>query len=261
MSNSLFTQGVFNTQRSQQATETAAKPATEKASENSLKPFSKSQREGVGFTSQRAREQLCELLRASGISNEQVLKVIANTPRHLFVDEALWPHAYQNRTLPIGHGQTISQPWVVARMTELLLAKGVPQKVLEVGTGCGYQTAVLSALVPELHSAERIAELQQRAGNVLARLGNLKPQFSLSDGSWGLPEQAPFDGILVTAAPVEVPEALLDQLAIGGRLVIPAGPDGGQRLQVFDRLADNDYEQQYLDEVAFVPLRSGVIRE
>ncbi len=225
----------------------------------SIAAFTKTQREGVGFTSQRARDQLCDLLRASGIRDEQVLKVIANTPRHLFVDEALWPHAYQNRTLPIGHAQTISQPWVVARMTELLLAKGVPQKVLEVGTGCGYQTAVLSALVPELHSAERIAELQQRAARVLARLGNVKPQFSLSDGSWGLSEQAPFDGILVTAAPVEVPEALLDQLAIGGRLVIPAGPDGAQRLQVFDRLGEHDYEQQYLDEVAFVPLRSGVV--
>ncbi|MDD9893577.1 MAG: protein-L-isoaspartate(D-aspartate) O-methyltransferase [Gammaproteobacteria bacterium] len=226
---------------------------------NSQTAFSRADREGVGFTSQRARDQLCEQLRDSGIRSEQVLQVIASTPRHLFVDQALWPHAYQNRTLPIGHGQTISQPWVVARMTELLLAKKKPQKVLEVGTGCGYQTAVLSALVPELHSAERIAELQERAKSVLNRLGIAHPQFSLSDGCWGLDVQAPFDGILVTAAPVEVPEALLDQLAVGGRLVIPAGPDGRQRLQVFDRVAENDFEQQYLDDVAFVPLKSGVI--
>lgn len=254
MSNSLFSQGVFNTQR--QASE--EKPETSTIAQP-LVAFTAAQRAGVGFTSQRARDQLRELLRAGGIRDEQVLSVIANTPRHLFVDEALWPHAYQNRTLPIGHGQTISQPWVVARMTELLLAKGRPQKVLEVGTGCGYQTAVLSALVAELTTVERIAELQQRAQAVLARLLPSQPQFQLSDGNWGLPELAPFDGILVTAAPVEVPEALLEQLAIGGRLVIPAGPDGAQRLQLFERVAEHDYEHQYLDHVAFVPLKPGVI--
>lgn len=258
LTSSLFTQGVFNTQRDEQPSASAAE-SRKKLTPNSQTAFSRADREGVGFTSQRARDQLCEQLRDSGIRSEQVLEVIAATPRHLFVDQALWPHAYQNRTLPIGHGQTISQPWVVARMTELLLAKKKLQKVLEVGTGCGYQTAVLSALVPELYSAERIAELQERAKSVLNRLGITHPQFSLSDGSWGLDTQAPFDGILVTAAPVEVPEALLDQLAIGGRLVIPAGPDGRQRLQVFDRVAENDFEQQYLDDVAFVPLKSGVI--
>lgn len=215
----------------------------------------------MGFTSQRARNQLCRLLRDSGIQNEDVLSAIGSTPRHLFVDAALWPHAYQNRTLPIGFGQTISHPWVVARMTELLLAKGLPQKVLEVGTGCGYQTAILSALVPTLYTVERIDELQQRAISVLGRLGITKPEFSMSDGGWGRSDHAPFDGILVAAAPVEVPDSLLDQLAIGGRLVIPAGPNGKQRLQVFDRLGENDYEQQYLDEVAFVPLKTGVVTE
>lgn len=255
MTSSLFTQGVFNTQR----VEASDLAESSKSTTDNTAPFSKTDLEGVGFTSQRAREQLCEQLKESGIRNGKVLQTIASIPRHLFVDQALWPHSYQNRTLPIGHGQTISQPWVVARMTELLLAKGTPQKVLEVGTGCGYQTAVLSCLVPELYSVERIAELQDRAKQVLSRLGIVKPEFGLSDGNWGQQENAPFDGILVTAAPVEVPEALLDQLAVGGRLVIPAGPDGRQRLQVFDRVAEHDFEQQYLDDVAFVPLKSGIV--
>lgn len=223
-----------------------------------LPVFSRAERAGVGFTSQRARNQLTSALRDSGIANEQVLAVMAEVPRHLFVDAALSQHAYQNRTLPIGQGQTISQPWVVARMTELLLAPKRPQKVLEVGTGCGYQTAVLSALVPQVWTVERIAELQTRAVSSLTRLGVSNVEFSLSDGNWGWQDLAPFDAIIVTAAPNEVPESLLDQLAIGGRLVIPAGPNGKQRLQVFDRIAEHDFEQQYLDDVAFVPLRAGV---
>lgn len=252
--NTLFSQGVFNTKRDSHSDSKAPSPELP-----ALAPFSPQQRQGVGFTSKRARQQLLNQLIDANIRDERVLQAIAQTPRHLFVDEALWPHAYQNRTLPIGCGQTISQPWVVARMTELLIARGIPQKVLEVGTGCGYQTAILSALVPQLYSVERIAELQNKARITLNRLGDNKPQFSLSDGHWGNAEQAPYDGILVTAAPVDVPESLLDQLAVGGRLVIPAGPDGKQRLQVFDRLSENDYEQQYLDEVAFVPLKTGVV--
>lgn len=223
-----------------------------------LPRFTASEKAGVGFTSQRARNQLIDALRDSGIADERVLSVMAEVPRHLFVDDALSQHAYQNRTLPIGQGQTISQPWVVARMTELLLAPKQPKKVLEVGTGCGYQTAILAALVENVYSVERIAELQARALNSLGRLGVENVSFSLSDGNWGWQEPAPYDAIIVTAAPQEVPENLLDQLAVGGRLVIPAGPNGKQRLQVFDRVAEHDFEQQYLDEVAFVPLRSGV---
>lgn len=256
MSSSLFSRRVFNTQRDPAAAEIALPPI-----ENPPTAFSREQIEGVGFTSQRARGQLKTQLKELGIYNDAVLDAIASVPRHLFVDEALWPHAYQNRTLPIGHGQTISQPWVVARMTELLLERRRRNKVLEIGTGCGYQTAVLAELVPQLYSVERIADLQIRAQRVLSRLPITQPQLSLSDGGWGVSEHAPFDGILVAAAPVDVPESLLDQLAIGGRLVIPAGPNGKQRLQVFDRLSEHDYEQQYLDEVAFVPLKSGVVTE
>lgn len=257
MTSSLFTHRVFNTQLGAAPDAPTTEPVAVQAPVE-LAGFTAAEKAGVGFTSQRARNQLIDVLREAGIANEQVLSVMAEVPRHLFVDAALSQHAYQNRTLPIGQGQTISQPWVVARMTELLLAPKKPRKVLEVGTGCGYQTAVLAGLVATVYSVERIAELQARALNSLGRLGVTNVTFSLSDGNWGWAEPSPYDAIIVTAAPREVPDSLLDQLAVGGRLVIPAGPNGQQRLQVFDRVTEHDFEHQYLDEVAFVPLRSGV---
>jgi protein-L-isoaspartate(D-aspartate) O-methyltransferase len=213
---------------------------------------------GIGMTSQRTRERLVQRLSDKGISDPRVLEVIRNTPRHLFVDEALASRAYEDTALPIGHGQTISQPYVVARMTELLIQQKLPDKVLEVGTGCGYQTAILAQLVPEVCSVERIEGLLQQTRK---RLRSLKLQSNIrmkhSDGSWGWPSKAPFDGIIVTAAPAVIPEALLQQLAPGGRLVIPVGRQGGvQQLAVVDR-TDEGYEQEMFDAVSFVPLLSG----
>jgi protein-L-isoaspartate(D-aspartate) O-methyltransferase len=164
---------------------------------------------GSGMTSQRTRDRLVTLLKQHNIKNEQVLEVIASIPRHLFVDEALASRAYENISLPIGHGQTISQPYMVARMTELLLEGGRMNKVLEIGTGSGYQTAILSCLVPSVYSVERIKPLLKSARNKfrLLHLNNILTQYS--DGGWGWPEKAPFDAIIVTAAPEELPISLL----------------------------------------------------
>lgn len=213
---------------------------------------------GIGMTSQRTRERLVQRLSDKGISDPRVLDVIRNTPRHLFVDEALASRAYEDTALPIGHGQTISQPYVVARMTELLIQNKVPEKVLEVGTGCGYQTAILAQLVPEVYSVERIEALLQQTRK---RLRSLKLHTNVrmkhSDGSWGWSSKAPFDGIIVTAAPDNIPEPLLLQLAPGGRMVIPVGIQGGlQQLAVVDR-TDEGYEQELFDAVSFVPLLKG----
>ena len=178
---------------------------------------------GIGMTSQRTRNRLVQRLQEAGIRNEEVLNVIATTPRHLFVDEALAHRAYEDTALPIGNGQTISQPYTVARMTETLLANGPLERVLEIGTGSGYQTAVLSPLVRTLYSVERIEPLHNRAVERLQSLGYDNVQLTLSDGTWGWPEHGPYDGILAAAAPEEVPESLLAQLADGGRMVIPVG--------------------------------------
>ena len=211
---------------------------------------------GIGMTSQRTRDRLIARLREKGIRNESVLDVIRRTPRHLFVDEALSSRAYEDTALPIGFNQTISQPYIVARMTEVLLANGVPGKVLEVGTGSGYQAAVLAQLVPRVYTVERIAALvpiaRQRFRSLALHNLNLKQ----SDGSWGWPQQAPFDAILVTAAPPEIPAPLLEQLADGGRLVIPVGGSAGQTLAVVTR-AGNVYERENLEPVSFVPLVGG----
>ena len=210
---------------------------------------------GIGMTSQRTRDRLIERLREKGIRNERLLEVIRRTPRHLFVDEALSSRAYEDTALPIGFNQTISQPYIVARMTEALLA-GAPQKVLEIGTGSGYQAAVLAQLVPQVYTVERIMALVPLARQRFRDLNLRNLHLKQSDGTWGWPQQAPFDAILVTAAPAEIPRALLDQLAEGGRLVIPIGAGSGQTLAVITRNSDG-YEREDLEQVSFVPLVGG----
>ncbi len=211
---------------------------------------------GIGMTSARTRERLISRLREAGIEDERVLEVIRNTPRHLFIDEALAHQAYDDTALPIGYGQTISQPWVVARMTELLIADRVPPKVLEIGTGCGYQTAVLAALCEQVHSVERIRPLQDQARRRLISLGMARVQLKHADGGFGWKAAAPFDGILVACARPDIPDELLGQLADGGRLVMPVG-DRVQKLTVVERQGD-DITTRALDTVRFVPFQRGV---
>ncbi len=209
---------------------------------------------GIGMTSQRTRDRLADRLQAKGIADRRVLDAIRRTPRHLFVEEALSSRAYEDTALPIGHRQTISQPYIVARMTEALLAQGTPRKVLEVGTGSGYQAALLAQLVEQVYTVERIRELSLQARNRIRKLRLKNVHFKVSDGSWGWTEHAPFDAIMVTAAPDEIPQALLDQLAVGGRMVIPVGRENGiQRLVLVTKLPDR-FEQEALEAVSFVPL-------
>ena len=214
------------------------------------------QRHGIGMTSQRTRERLIERLYEEGLSNPHVLEVIRRTPRHLFVDEALAHRAYEDTALPIGHNQTISQPYIVGRMTELLLSGGPLDKVLEIGTGSGYQTAVLAQLVERVFSVERIQSLQDRAKERLAELKLRNVVFRWGDGWEGWNALGPYHGIMVTAAAAEVPQALLDQLAIGGRLVIPVGAGDVQELLLIVREEDG-YSRHVLDLVRFVPLLNG----
>ncbi|MFG0382049.1 protein-L-isoaspartate(D-aspartate) O-methyltransferase [Pseudomonas sp. zbq_18] len=208
------------------------------------------------MTSQRTRERLIERLYEEGLSNPHVLEVIRRTPRHLFVDEALAHRAYEDTALPIGHNQTISQPYIVGRMTELLLAGGPLDKVLEIGTGSGYQTAVLTQLVERVFSVERIQSLQERAKERLASLNIRNVVFRWGDGWDGWNALGPYNGIIVTAAAAEVPQSLLDQLAIGGRLVIPVGSGETQELLLIVREEDG-YSRHVLDLVRFVPLLNG----
>jgi protein-L-isoaspartate(D-aspartate) O-methyltransferase len=216
--------------------------------------------QGIGMTSARTRERLVQRLVANGIGNSEILDRIRNVPRHLFVDEALESRAYEDSALPIGHGQTISQPFIVALMTQALLEQGDgisrPKKVLEVGTGCGYQTAVLSPLVGQLFTIERVRSLLQSARTRLAELGCQNIRYRHGDGMRGWPGQAPFDGIIVAAAPVDIPQTLLDQLAVGGRLVIPVGDRGRQELVRITRM-ESGYEREHLSWVSFVPLLKG----
>lgn len=214
-------------------------------------------RSGIGMTSARTRERLIQRLREQGIRDPRVLDRVRNVPRHLFVDEALASRAYEDTALPIGFGQTISQPYVVARMTEAVTVGGTPEKVLEVGTGCGYQTAVLASLVGRLYSIERIAPLLDKARQRARDLGIRNVRFKHADGAEGWKSQAPFDAILVAAAPHAVPMKLLEQLKEGGRLVAPIGPEGSQELLRLTRRGDQ-YMRERLGFVSFVPLVGGV---
>jgi protein-L-isoaspartate(D-aspartate) O-methyltransferase len=211
---------------------------------------------GIGMTSARTRDRLVSRLRAQGIRNDAVLQQIRNVPRHLFVDEALASRAYEDTALPIGRGQTISQPYVVARMTEALLDGFEGEKVLEIGTGCGYQTAVLAPLVKRIYSVERIPELLRKTRQRLRDLDIYNVQFRPGDGWQGWSKYAPYDGIIVAAAAPVLPEKLLEQLAPGGRLVMPVGPAGRQELMLVIR-HDDHYEEQSLGAVSFVPLVRG----
>jgi protein-L-isoaspartate(D-aspartate) O-methyltransferase len=212
---------------------------------------------GIGMTSARTRDRLVQRLREQGISNLAVLDRIRNVPRHIFVDEALGSRAYEDTALPIGYGQTISQPYIVARMTEALLEAGSATHVLEVGTGCGYQTAVLAPLVGHVNTIERIEPLLTRARERLKELGIRNVRFRHGDGTQGWKTHKLYDGILVAAAPLSVPEPLLRQLRIGGRLIVPIGPEGEQQLVRFTR-REQRVERESLGAVAFVPLLGGV---
>jgi protein-L-isoaspartate(D-aspartate) O-methyltransferase len=211
------------------------------------------------MTSQRTRDRLIERLRAKGIQNEKVLDAMRTMPRHLFVDEAMSSRAYEDSSLPIGHGQTISQPFIVARMTEVLLSRGTPDAVLEVGTGSGYQAAILSQLVPKVYSVERIVALQTQARERYHMLGINNIALKHSDGSWGWPQFGPYKAIIVTAAPEEVPQGLLEQLDVGGMMVIPVGSQQGvQKLLLITR-EENQYVEEELDAVKFVPMLNGAV--
>ncbi len=211
---------------------------------------------GIGMTSQRTRERLLKRLREKGISNEQVLDVMRVVPRHLFVDEALASRAYDDTALPIGYGQTISQPWVVARMTEALIEHGRPETVLEIGTGSGYQAAVLGCLVKHVYTLERIRALAILARERMRRFGLKNVHVRHADGFRGWAAHGPFQAILLTAAPEGVPDELFDQLTEGGRLIAPVGSRDVQDLTRFTRRGDR-LEREVLDRVVFVPMLGG----
>lgn len=214
--------------------------------------------QGTGMTSRRARRRLVDRLRDRGIADERVLAVILDTPRHLFIDEALASRAYEDTALPIGFGQTISQPYIVARMTELLLAGGAPDNVLEVGTGSGYQAAVLATLAERVYSVERIGRLLEQARLRIRTLGYRNVRLKYDDGTIGWPRYAPYDAIMITAAAEQVPGELLEQLALGGRLLAPIGSGTEQELLLIQRRAFG-FERSVLGSVSFVPLLGGIV--
>lgn len=216
-----------------------------------------SELQGIGMTSHRTRMRLVKRLQEYGIESDRVLEVMGQVPRHIFLDEALSHRAYEDTSLPIGYGQTLSQPYIVARMTELLL-RHEPARVLELGTGSGYQTAVLSQLFGQIYSVERIKPLQDRARERLRQLNIRNVMLKHADGGMGWPERGPFDGIIVTAAPKEVPAELLDQLAEGGVLVAPVGEEHQVLVEII-RNGDR-FERRELEPVRFVPLLGGVVR-
>ena len=212
---------------------------------------------GIGMTSQRTRERLIERIRAQGVRDEKVLSQILNTPRHLFIDEALSSRAYEDTALPIGKSQTISQPYIVARMTEALLEHGPLENVLEVGTGSGYQTAILSPLVRRVYTTERIESLLSQARSRFHQLRLINIRTRHTDGGLGWPQYAPFDGIIVTAAPLGVPLALVQQLRVGGRMVLPVGDKDKQALVRVTK-TEGSHEIEMLEAASFVPLLDGV---
>ncbi len=221
-----------------------------------LEPFA-----GIGMTSQRTRDRMMQRLQEQGIRSLPVLDLMRSIPRHIFLDEALAQRAYEDSALPIGYQQTLSQPYIVARMTELLFQTGPRARILEIGTGSGYQTAILAKMpeVQQVLSVERIQPLQEKARARLRLLKIHNVQLRLADGGLGWPDNAPFDGILSAAAPREVPRELIDQLADGGRLVIPVGEDGEQQLTVIDKSGD-EIISTTIEPVRFVPLLSGVVK-
>lgn len=210
---------------------------------------------GIGMTSQRTRERMVARLREQGIRDEVVLAAMNAIPRHIFVDEALSIRAYEDVALPIGYGQTISQPYIVARMTEILRSGNALGRVLEIGTGCGYQTAVLSRVAQEVYSVERISPLLMKARANLRELRARNIKVKHADGNFGLPDIAPFDGIMVTAGATHIPDELLQQMAVGGRMVIPVGTQE-QTLVLVERLPE-EFRQTKLEAVKFVPLLGG----
>jgi len=213
--------------------------------------------QGTGMTSQRARDRLTERMKASGISDPRVLEVVRSVPRHLFVDEALASRAYEDTALPIGLGQTISQPYVVALMTQALLRDGIPKRVLEIGTGSGYQAAVLSQVVPEVYTVERIEELLRQARKRFRQLGYKNIRSKHDDGNIGWREYAPFDALIATAARESLDASLLDQIAPGGIVIAPLGPQGQQNL--IRMVKGNDgWVREDLGAVSFVPLVRGL---
>ena len=213
--------------------------------------------QGIGMTSQRTRDRLIDRLRAKGITNNTVLEAMRSLPRHLFVDEALATRAYEDDALPIGHKQTISQPYIVARMTEALISEGIPQKVLEIGTGSGYQAALLAKIVEKVYTVELVKPLHLKARKLLMSLGMRNVQCKLSDGTWGWENYAPYDAIIVTAAAPEIPNSLLSQLNVGARLIIPVGSqDSPQQLLTLKRTPEGVTKEK-LEDVSFVPLVRG----
>ena len=214
-------------------------------------------RQGIGMTSQRTRERLVDQLIALGVQDVRVLDVMRSTPRHLFLDEALAHRAYEDKSLPIGHNQTLSRPYTVARMSELLLASCAAKKVLEIGTGSGYQTSVLAQLVPRLLTMERIKPLLDRARDRLQQMGIHNVVYKHGDGYEGWPAREPFDGIMVTAAPSQVPQALQWQLAEGGCMIIPVGDDDQYLLKI--TRSGNHFSKQKIEAANFVPLVNGLI--
>ena len=212
------------------------------------------------MTSDRTRARMIEVLRLSGVKNERVLNVMAKVPRHVFVEEALQERAYEvDKALPIGHGQTISTPEIVAIMTELLCENGIPKKVLEIGTGCGYQTAILAKLAKEVYTVERIAPLMDRARRTLRDLRYFNIIFKHADGHFGYADGGPYDGIIMTAAATYVPDELKQQLKVGGRMVLPVGKDSeSQKLTVIDRTTDG-FNEKIVHDVRFVPLVPGIL--
>lgn len=213
--------------------------------------------QGIGMTSMRTRERMIDRLIEQGVTEHKILDAIRSVPRHLFVDDALASRAYEDNSIPIGYGQTISQPYIVAKMTELLMAHGQLNNILEIGTGCGYQTAVLAHLFDHVHTVERIYPLHLKAKTMLWELNIRNVSYLHSDGGWGWPEKALFDGILVTAAATEIPEKLLEQMTVGGIMLIPVGREAGlQKLQRVIR-TESGYEVENLGHVNFVPLKSG----
>ena len=213
--------------------------------------------EGIGMTSQRARDRLATALIEMGIQSKPILDVIRKIPRHFFIDEALASRAYENTALPIGFNQTISQPYIVAKMTEVLVKNKELENVLEIGTGCGYQTVVMAQFAKYVYTVERIDGLLIRARERFQKLNCNNIRTKHSDGNIGWPAHGPYDGIIVAAAPAGVPKALVEQLAMDGRLVIPVGKPGKQKLLLITR-TEYDYTEQYIDSVSFVPMLAGV---